>query len=611
MNLAVPEASLKQLRRYLQAQVETQDTPLQVQCAVKEGLMVLVQHPPGAAPNPQAVFAALEAALTHLPSELAEPLFRAVAEQRAKLFLRVLGQPKPYTFHSVMLAAAPAPADDLLTVIQTRTEAAAIAPPSQAAEDTPSANVFELPESFGTVTDELDAEATDEGGALVHQSGVADDGAIARSPQATLPQARPPAAGRSWLKPLLLVGSGLAAIVGVGLGGYALTRPCVIGGCPALETVAQLGTQAAQTVQTGEGATAPQQAQQVAEAQALVSGVPPWSGYYGQAQAVQQPLAQLQAAEAKAAEAIQKSQTTAQAVTDWQAVQSLWQEAIAQLQAIPPDHPFAAYAQARLAQFQANQKLAAQRITGETAARQRLLTAQKTAELAIARQNTAETLKDWQTAAATWQVAVNSLNQIPQEATTYAEAQQLVASYQPKLQASRDRATNEQAANAAQAQARKFAQQAQTWQQKNQWSQAIQAWRNALNQAKRIPANTSLTNNSQDLIASYSSALKQAEIVMGLRSELEQICNAAGRICTYTITNEIIRVEFIPAYERKVRTLGGLSYSAQDQNSIAQIDKHFATLSEALQTISNNSGLPVQVYNSDQELIGSFLPGLR
>ncbi len=618
MNPPIREDNLKHLRRYLQEQLTTatHDTPLQVQCAVKDGLMVLVQHPPGVAPNPQAVFMLLEHALTHLPLDLAEPLLGAIAKQQANLFLRVLGQQKPYTFHGTTLAAA-AP-DDLENEIDLEDEIESEGPltviqgllpkaPAIATEANETSNVFSLPESFWLEHERSeplppDTEA-DADGELVHQPGTLD------FPRSPYPEPLAQAPERSWLRPLLLVGSGLAAMMVLGVGGYALTRPCVMGGCPALETVAQLGNQATATLQAGNSVASQSAHQQIATAQTVVSAVPRWSRYYDQAQTLQQPLAQLHQAETKATEATQKSQATTQTVTDWQGIESLWQEAIAQAQAIPTTHPFYPYAQARLATFRPQLQLAQQRIQGEAGARKQLLAAQKTAELAIARQNTAKTLTEWQTAAATWQVAVNSLNQIPPNATSYAEAQQLLASYQPKLQATRDRARNEQTATTAQAQARKLAQQAQTWQQKNQWSQAIQIWRTALNQAKQIPTNTSLTATGQELIATYSSALQQAETVLTLRQDLEQICNAAGRICTYTLTNSNIRVEFIPAYERQVRTLGSLSQSAQDQTSLAQIDQHFASLSEALQAISNNAGLPVQVYNSDQDLIGSFLPG--
>ena len=94
-----------------------------------------------------------------------------------------------------------------------------------------------------------------------------------------------------------------------------------------------------------------------------------------------------------------------------------------------------------------------------------------------------------------------------------------------------------------------------------------------------------------------------------VRSDLERICTAEGKICDYTITNTVIDVRFSPSYERRVRTLGGLSSFSGDAETLYKIDKHLASLRTALQTVCTNSGVPMAVYNSDNEQIGSLIPG--
>jgi len=201
------------------------------------------------------------------------------------------------------------------------------------------------------------------------------------------------------------------------------------------------------------------------------------------------------------------------------------------------------------------------------------------------------------------------LTQIPNGTTSQAEAQQLMEGYTQKLQAVGDRATKEQQAAKIYAQAQSAAQRAKTLQQQNQWAQAVTAWQAALAAAKQVPDGSLLTAEAQTLMATYTGSLKQAEGVVRVRSDLERICTSEGKICDYTITNTVIDVRFSPSYERRVRTLGGLSSFSGDAEALYKIDKHLASLRTALQTVCTNSGVPMAVYNSDNEQIGSLIPG--
>lgn len=583
---------LKQIEGRLQEQLRLQLPllPLRVQCASKDNLMVLVQHPPGVEVDPPQIFGILEQALSDLPAGWFPDRLSQSLDQNSliKLFLRITGQAKPYAAHAFRLSLASA-SPLLHPEVHQSSEAATITEP---ADDMAPPEAGELAPTPPTTSSRLERGA----------------GLVAVGNRASRASIRSRSKGD--LKPWLLAGGGVVAALLVGGGLYALTRPCVLGTCQPLQTAQTLSQQSAQLLQGNQSEQAEQQAkQQLTEAQRLVSEIPPWSSAYGEAQGVKQALDQVLIAENKAETAIQKGQATAQSVTDWQTIASLWQEAIAPMQSVAQTSPLYPYAQQRLTAYRANLKLTEQRIAAEQEARKRLLEAKKTAGLAEARQNTAKQLQDWQIAQSTWLVTMNALKQIPDGTTSYAEAQQLIQNYEPKLAAARDRVTQEQLATKAYTQAAQLEQQAKAWQQKNQWSQAAASWQSALNYANQVPEETSVSNQAQTLAANAASALKQAQTVARVRGDLDQICFASGRICDYTIQNDVIKVKFVPSYERRARTIGGMSYFSRDYETMYKIDQHFASLAKALQAVSTNSALPIQVYNSDNQVLGSFVPG--
>jgi hypothetical protein len=596
MDVGLQQDRLKRMGQKLQEQLQPRSPtiPLQVQCALKDRLMVLVQHPPGNAPNPQEVFETLEQSILELPNELIAPIVEATGA-KVKLFLRVLGQQKPYAYHTIELVPA---------LIQFDPEA--LFKPSEVAttpEELDEANPMANPsESVAEVPDPLGKLAVYEG-----EFDLADNNSfVEEDAEAEIQGAKPDR--RFALPPWFWLGVGgvaTAALVGGSL--FALTRPCVVGGCSSLQEAQTLVQRSAQT--TRSGGSSQQSTADLLEAQRLAIAIPPWSSYYGEAQAFKQRLNQALAAEMKAATATQKAESVAQPIADWQATQTLWKDAIAQMETVPKDSPLFAFAQERLIAYRANLRFANQRQQAEQDAQQRLNAAKKTAGLAEARQNTAQQLAEWQLAQSTWQVAINNLAQIPKGTTSQPEAQPLMEGYTQKLQAVSDRATKEQQAAKIYAQAQNAAQRAKTLQQQNQWSQAITAWQSALAAAKQVPDGTLLTDEAQTLVPSYTGFLKQAESVARVRSDLDRICTAEGKICDYTITNAVIEVRFSPNYERRVRTLGGLSSFSGDAEALYKIDKHLASLRTALQTVCTNSGVPMAVYNSDNEQIGSLVPG--
>ncbi len=593
MDAVVQQDKLKRIAQKLQEQLQPRSPliPLQVQCALKESLMVLVQHPPGNAPSAEQVFETLEQSILELPNELTAPIVEAKGA-KVKLFLRVLGQQKPYAYHTIELVPAVIQFDP--EALFESSEVAASLTESDEGE-----HIADEPEAVAAIADGSGKLAVYEG-ELDSATPLPEDDADERTGLRKTSR-------RFVLPPWFWLGvGGMATAMLVGGSLFALTRPCVIGGCLSLEQAQTLVQQSAQTIRSG--GSSQQSTADLLEAQRLAAAIPLWSSYYGEAQAFKQRLNQVLVAETKAATATQKAASTAQPIAEWQLTQSLWKEAIAQMSAVPKDSPLFGFAQERLIAYRANLLFADQRIKAEQDAQQRLTTAKKTAGLAEVRQNTAQQLAEWQLAQSTWQMAINNLTQIPKGTTSQPEAQQLMEGYTQKLQAVGDRATKEQQAAKVYAQAQSAAQRAKTLQQQNQWAQAVTAWQSALAAAKQVPDGSLLTDEAKTLVPNYTGSLKQAEGVVRVRSDLERICTSEGKICDYTITNTAIEVRFNPNYERRVRTLGGLSSFSGDAEALYKIDKHLASLRTALQTVCTNSGVPMAVYNSDNEQIGSLIP---
>ncbi|MBW4691866.1 MAG: hypothetical protein KME27_08860 [Lyngbya sp. HA4199-MV5] len=622
MEATTHQQSLQRLAHQLQLGMRSlpADTPIQIQCVVKQGtLMVLGQHPPDDLPHPKAIFDALEEAIqTALPAFKDELALGETAQ--AKLYLRVLGQRQPYASQSLPLR---------LSTLEPFSEA-------ETAEDVLESPADELEETDDRADDSepdehqghSDTDPIFSQESLGTTDSIYDSAYVEPSDLAPLdPALEPPVEAstrpaRSSLLPWLLAGIGVS-IAGFAAGLWVMSRPCVLGVCEPLQAAQILSQKSAQTMQTAKTGQELQQAQQqLAEATRLLQSIPAWSSHHGEAETLQQAyrsqsqtLDQVLAAETKANTAAQISQTLPQPVAGLQSAQSLWREAIAQLQTIPQDNPLHAFAQERLTRYTDRLSAIDTLIKSEQQAQKKLTTARETAKVAEARQGIAQTPENWQLAQTTWQVVINTLQQISNTTTSYAEAQKLLTDYQPKLTAARDRATQEQVAQKAFTQALSLAQRAETAQRQNQWSQAVANWRDALATVKQVPKNTAYTEPAQPLLASYGTSLKQAEAQLQVasamqrtRADLNRICAGSPRMCTYTIANDVVRVQFTGAYERKLRTAYVLGQSG-DRGTLGGVINHIETLQTALQAIADNAGMPLEVYSADgSELIGSFNP---
>jgi hypothetical protein len=614
MQAATRPNSLEKLENLLQARLRSHlvqsqlspGAPVQVRCLLKEGtLVILVQHPTDVVLNPQETFEILKQIIL-AQEQLVSP--------QVKIYLRVAGQKQPYAFHS--FAVEPNSAS---TTTTTHFEGV---PDASDLQDSP------MPESFDSSEGEEDysqhTQPSADGEDLPHPW----DGPVSESEsevdeltqETSVPEK---IQSKRTLIPLVATGAGLG-VFAFALSLFVLSRPCVVGRCKAIPAAQQLSQRSLQTLQN------PQSGKEVLEAQEQLNlairtleSVPYWSGRHDEAQALakdyqvkSERVEDMVDALKTAARAGYKSQNPPHAPTKWIEIQSLWREAIAQLELLPPDSNLQPLAQQKIKDYKTKLAQTNQRLIKERQAQGRLQEAKDAALIAQARQGVAQSLQHWQLVYATWQVAMNRLKQIPQGTTAYEEAQQLRALYTPKMTSARDRKTQEQIAAKAYDRGVRLAQQAQSSQSENQWTTAVTNWRNAMTYLKQVPSDSFYYPKAQSLARSYQGAYKQAQGQLQLaikmqqaRSDLNQTCYGKTKVCIYSINNNLIKVRLTPLYLQMVRQTALAARNAGDGKAQAGVVNHILTLGQALEAISDNAQLPVQLYNPDGTLIETHSPG--
>ena len=143
-------------------------------------------------------------------------------------------------------------------------------------------------------------------------------------------------------------------------------------------------------------------------------------------------------------------------------------------------------------------------------------------------------------------------------------------------------------------------------------------WRNALTYINQVPYNTFYYGKAQALVAPYTGAVKQAQGQLQLalklqqaRSDLNQTCSGKTKVCNYVISNNAIRVQLTPTYMQMVRKTEITAKARGDSNTQKAIVNHILTLGEALEAISDNARLPLEVYTPEGNLIQQHKPFQR
>jgi hypothetical protein len=159
------------------------------------------------------------------------------------------------------------------------------------------------------------------------------------------------------------------------------------------------------------------------------------------------------------------------------------------------------------------------------------------------------------------------------------------------------------------------ADQAKIFAERGAWSEAVKYWSQAMTYAKRVPVSSSYHVEMQPLITSYTESWKQAEAenkvasrVNKARQDLKTACTGSPTICSYSVNPDLITVRLAPDYVGKIEDTaitGDRSGNPQKRN---EAEKHVQTLKIALEAISDNAKIPLEVYKPDGKKIGVHLP---
>jgi hypothetical protein len=612
MKTATRPNNLETLEHLLQKGLQSDLSPLvpiQVQCRLKdEMLVVLTQHPAATVPDSQQVFSSIE---------------RTIQEQQwsdsqsVKIYLRVEGHKSPYAFYSFK--------------IERRASATTTATPVEETLETsdPSDSLNEEYEE-AIDSNEVETETSQNSEAATSESTSphpwdqpiqAENSLLEEPPEEIVSPGK--SKSKQTLLPIVVAGTGLSLFIFL-TSLFLLTRPCVVGQCQAIADAQELSQTSLRRLQKPlSGKEVLEAQEQLMEAIRMLQSIPFWSGYYGKAQeqlkvyqAQAERVEEMVTALQTAARAAHKSENPPHPTSQWVEIQGLWREAIARLEELPTNSNLQPLAQQKIKEYKQNLAASNQRLVKERNSQQRLQEAKDAALIAEARQGVAQSLENWQLVYATWQIAMKRIKQIPQGTTAYEQAQQLSSLYLPKMSSVQDKKTQEQFAVNAYNQGLQLAQLAKNAQLDNQWSVAVVHWRNALTNMNQVPKESFYYSKAQSRVQSYSNALKQAKVKLQLamkmqqtRSDLKQTCMGKVQVCNFGMINNIIKVRLTPAYTKLVKQTANSAQVRGDSNAQSSIVNHILTLGEALEAISDNARMRLEVYDGDGTLIQTHVPG--
>jgi len=565
----------------------------EVKCTVKnDELMILTQHPPDVTADKQKIFSVLEEALQWQPS---------YQKYKVQFFLRILGNKLPYAQYNLSpLLEAPRDNDvpKQETVVTTEIDDQ---------DDTEPRDAFvypttDSPRSEIILTDEIEGEEAFD--------------PLAGMPDLLVSKGRFP-------RREVLIGIAVVGSLVVAGSSYLLTRPCAISECQEIRTAEQLKTQFGQLARSAKSEKDLLKVEEQLDTAITGLGeVPQWSSYSqtagelssnlsGQSEKIQLVVKTLHSASLVQ----QKTQTVAKDLAELKARENLWQKIIAPLERIKPNSELYGFVQVNLSSYRFSLQQVTQQLLQEEQWLKKLTLAKSLAREATKKETTAATSNDWQQLESNWQSVVNTLKSIPQGSIGYQEAQTLLADYEPDLITARDRATREQLAAKTYQQALSTANQAQVYSKHNQLQAAVVSWDQALQGAKQVPSDSLYYSKAQLLIGQYSSALKHTQEQLQIADrrrqahlDLETTCTNGGtQFCTFTINSQGITVHLTPEYDQALQN--SLINSSSPQPNSVDIKTHYENLRQALAVISDNTNLPLVLYDSSSNKMYTRTPG--
>lgn len=570
------------LETYLQRQWQQhrpEPIPLQIRCAVRERrLLVLAEHNAALRVDAKAILGQLTRVMQALDPSLRDPILAEAVPSDDRLlvnlYVRFMGEQKPYAGQQCLLQRQ---IDRALG----SPVAPGFTPPQFMSPDDPTPDPRAL-ESF--------------------------------------PSTPPPRKAQFWRLPLWvwLVGLGLCSSAFVG-GFVVMLQPCLLRPCEPLLQGKQLGRLATAQIVVAEDWEDLQAIEtQLQEAKEHLADVPRWASVWQEAQDLQEQYDQyltdfepITEAFELAVQAVTQTKAPPHPVETWESARSLWANAIDQLNNISPDNPTYDLAQRKLTQYERYLRDINYELQREQQAQQILKDAEQAASLARLHQSEDESLESWQSAQDNWTMALQTLEQVPEGTTAYEAAQKRLATYQNELSKVQTEEHRAQMALDLYEQALAKAQEAEQATVENRWKVASDRWQAALTSAQQVPVNSPYYFEAQTLLPRYQTALEEAqqqfrsvEALEIANQTLNSLCAGNPVVCYFNVSSDLLAVQLTLDYERTVLTSGVVGDAKSRASALEQIQE----LEGELETLSNVTGIPLELYAPDGSLVGTHQP---
>jgi hypothetical protein len=420
----------------------------------------------------------------------------------------------------------------------------------------------------------------------------------------------------------LLIASG----IGVGLlgaGSYGLSRPCVMGACPQLQQ-SQVLAEKSLNVLNGEAT-----GKQILDAQDGLrqslnqfKSVPFWSTSHGKAQVdlkqYEQQAVMLDVTVdgmKKADRASRKTFKQPVSQETWKESKKLWEGAISDLSKVTPSSRAYALAQKKLVEYQQKLEKINQNITSEVSSDKVLANVKSLGTTLTAKQAENKTLEDWQASQKSWTAFNEQIAEIPSDVTAYPEAQRLLKDYQPQIAGVNEKLAKEKKNTEIYEKAQADAAIAKKSAEAKKPEESLASWNRAISTLQNVPRDSIYLPKAEALTAEYTKAMKRTEVaVVGEKKSaqaaeaLKKVCEGQLKVCSYKVAIDKISVTLLPDYAKTVRQRATDANKEADRNAQLGLRKHVDSLGDALESVSNTSEIPLQLFSDSGKLLQVYSP---
>lgn len=398
---------------------------------------------------------------------------------------------------------------------------------------------------------------------------------------------------------------------------YYFTRPCVLGECT---VIAEARTSISRQFQDNSQSLNTEKIEtlQLALIKEIneLKRIPPWSKYHKEAtnsvEKYQQKVRELDnilSALKLEKDSINLTKNLPLSMEEWIRIKSFWQESIELIKSVNINE-LEKFKQEKLAFYQNQIIVADNNIDKEKRAQENLINAQNLGVNIENKQKQTTNLTDLENIEKSWQTAIKQLESIEPLTKAYQEKETLLNNYLLNLMEIQKQINKEKNAVNVKNQTEKLISEALESQKNNQWTKAVSAWENALEELKKIPSDTFIAKEIPNLETSTTkqldtakSELKKALVKQEIKAELETICNKTELKCNYSIEPNSIKIFLNQEYLQKISQLSSINNLSNNQEQKQQINTHIEQVEKNYQYLSTKYKVLVEIYNPQRQLI--------